>query len=168
VCKRYSIYEKQVGSRFDASIHTGHMLKSVLKRISVFEVIRSQKLAEMLVINEATDLQRMLNLFFNHIHSSFPVVDGKGKLIAMVSERDLWSLAQESELGTIVIAADIARKPVTVTPQDNLFQVIQMMAYHKVDEVIVTEPSPSLKPIAVISRSNVVSAYQKELFGSLD
>ncbi len=166
LCKRWSIYEKQIGSRFDAPIHTENMLRAVLKRLPVSDVVSARAGKQLNVTHENADLKELANLFFSSSHTSFPVVDEGGKLIGMISGRELRSVVGRGGLEHLIVAADLAHKPVVVTTDDDLFQVMRLMAYHHMEELIVVDPDTPDIPVDTISRNDVVDAYQAAL--SLD
>jgi CIC family chloride channel protein len=166
LCKRWSIYEKQLGSRFDAPVHTGNMLKAVLKQLPVRDVVARKRDEDLIVVHEDTDLRSMADRFFRSDRGSFPVVDRAGRLIGMIGGRELRTVIGQDELQHLIVAADLAHQPVLVTTEDDLLKVMRLMAYHRLDELIVVDPDHPSVPKQMISRSDVVHAYQEALFSS--
>ncbi len=159
MCKRYTIYENQVSTRFEAPIHIAGMMEAVLKRLSVKMVLDGKPKSIPILVREDTDLNKLSDLFSQAEYSSFPVVDSNNGLVAMISGRELRTVVGKNELDRIIVAADLATAPVTIFPQDNLFKAVKKMTANRMDEICVVDPKDENQVIAILSRSDVITAY---------
>ncbi len=163
LCKKYTLYENQIATRFDAPANTGNMMKAVLLKIPVVDVIARQTDSDFVQVREGTNLRKLLELFAGSSSSSFPVVDEDGKLISMIHSRDLRSVVADPSLEPLVVAADLAHAPVTIRKNEDLFVAVQQMASNWVDDLLVVDDQDPERPLAILSRSDVVSAYHEVL-----
>ena len=70
----------------------------------------------------------------------FPVVDRQGRLTGIFTLRDLRLALVGSEWGPLVLADDLAHRPVlTVTPEDNLHTALRRMTELNIDEIPVVD-----------------------------
>ena len=85
----------------------------------------------------ATALARMEQGGFHHL----PVVDQEGRLVGIVSRRDLAEGRRASlePADSIPVARCMSREPVTVTPDTQVAQAIQLMLAHRIGALPVLE-----------------------------
>jgi CIC family chloride channel protein len=90
----------------------------------------------------------------------FPVVDDKGRLTGIFTLRDLRLALVGSDWGPLVLADDLATRPVlTVTAEDTLHTALRRMTELNIDEIPVVQPDDSTRMIGVLSRRQLTSAY---------
>ena len=94
------------------------------------------------------------------IETLFPVVDGHGRLTGIFTLRDLRLALVGSEWGPLVLADDLAHRPVlSVTPEDNLHTALRRMTELNIDEIPVVQPEDPTDLIGLLSRRELTSAY---------
>ena len=90
----------------------------------------------------------------------FPVVNPQGQLTGIFTLRDLRLALVGSEWGPLVLADDLATRPVlSVTPEDTLHTALRRMTELNIDEIPVVEPDDSTRLIGLLSRRELTSAY---------
>ncbi len=114
-----------------------------------------------------------------HRVSAFPVVDGDGKVIGVVSEADMLTkealgsepqrmpgmitgLLRRSEYAKArgITAADLMSSPaVTVTPEDTLERAAKLMYTRKVKRLPVVDSGAHL--VGIISRADVLAVFDR-------
>jgi CIC family chloride channel protein len=161
LCKSHTIYEMQIATRFEAPAHTGNMLKAVLKRLKVSDVLATSSIQKLNLVHEDTDFHSLSELFSNSDSSSFPVVDDDDNLLAMICGRDLRLMTGQTNLESLIVAADLANKPVTVSQEDDLFHSVRLMTSHQIDEIIVVEKENPRKCVSILSRNDIITAYHE-------
>ncbi|MBU0754489.1 MAG: chloride channel protein [Planctomycetes bacterium] len=167
LCRRYTIYEKQLPSRFDAPIHLGNMMSSVLKRMTINDVLDEGNPEPVLLIEENTTLQQLLQKFSQSENQSFPVVDGEGNLTGVVDGRLLRSVIGESGVENLVLAAEIAQPAATTHPGESLFSAVQRMVEGRYTELIVVGEDDPKRVRAIVSRNDIITAYNQEILKDL-
>ncbi len=84
--------------------------------------------------------QELIHLVARSTETLFPVVDGQGRLTGIFTLRDLRLALVGSEWGPLVLADDLAYRPVlSVTPEDNLHTALRRMTELNIDEIPVVD-----------------------------
>ena len=80
--------------------------------------------------------RELIHLVARSTETLFPVVDGQGRLTGIFSLHDLRLALVGSEWGPLVLADDLAHRPVlSVTPEDNLHTALRRMTELNIDEI---------------------------------
>lgn len=164
LCKKYTIYQSQQGSRFDAPVHITNMMEMVLRRISVREVLASRKSQRPVTVKPITGLHQLAELYESSRYGSFPIVDDSGRALAMVSGRELRTIiAREEELDQLVVAMDLAHPLLSISPDSNLYEAVNLMAESGEDEICIMDPHTPGQVLDMLSRADVITAYHDAL-----
>lgn len=163
LCKRYTIYEMQLPSRFDAPVHITDMMQAVLQRIPVEVAMAGRPFFKLITVREDSDLHELAELYSHSQYSSFPIVDAGGRAISMVSGRELKTIISREELSHLIVAGDLAHPLVKITPDNNLFEAVKMMAATGEDEICVVDSHDRDRVVSILGRNDVISAYHKAL-----
>ncbi len=158
ISRRWTIYEEQVPSPIDSPAHQGDFVVDVLDRIQVSDVtIRKEGIEP---IPAAMPFKELIQRVARSTQTLFPVVDGQGRLTGVFTLRDLRLALVGSEWGPLVLADDLATRPVlTVTPEDTLHTALRRMTELNIDEIPVVEPDDTTRLIGLLSRRELTSAY---------
>jgi CIC family chloride channel protein len=96
-------------------------------------------------------------------HSAIPVVED-GHLAGMIAYEDLRdALLHRRDLSAVLIAADLATPVEVVTPTDSLRVALSRMNAHAVDAIPVVDSPESRRYLGVLSRADLLAAYEREL-----
>ena len=97
----------------------------------------------------------------------FPVVDGQGEMSGILSFHMIREMIFEEELGDLIVANDLKVKPViTLTPENNLNQAMEMFAKLDVEQLPVVGRDDQKRVIGMVNRGEVVAAYNREVLVS--
>jgi chloride channel protein, CIC family len=98
-------------------------------------------------------------------HTSFPVTDGDGNLVGMLSLKDFREAIFEEGIGDVVIARDIATIPaISVTTADNLDKALRLIDENGIERLpVVSGEDNSKKVVGIISQRDIISAYNQAL-----
>ncbi len=96
-------------------------------------------------------------------HQGFPVVGKQGELLGVVTRRDLLGSSQPS---SACVMDCVQRPAIFVHETATLRQVADRMIQDRVGRVPVVGRSLPLRPIGMISRSDLLDAHQKRITGA--
>jgi CBS domain-containing protein len=96
-------------------------------------------------------------------HQGFPVVGKDGELVGLVTRRDLFAATRPA---SSVVGDCICRPAIFVHETATLRQVADRMTQDRIGRVPVVGPSAPLRPIGLISRSDLLHAHQRRLTGA--
>jgi chloride channel protein, CIC family len=155
---RWTIYEEQVPTPIDSPAHQGDFVVVVLEQISVSDVgIRTQGIE---AIPASMPFHELIHLVARSTETLFPVVDGRGRLTGIFSLHDLRLALVGSEWGPLVLADDLAHRPVlSVTLEDNLHTALRRMTELNIDEIPVVDQNDSTLLLGLLSRRALTLAY---------
>ncbi|MBV8077775.1 MAG: chloride channel protein [Planctomycetaceae bacterium] len=160
--RRWTIYEEQVPSPVDSPAHLGDFVVDVLERIRVGQVhVRTEGLE---LVPEAMPFNQIIRLVADSRELLYPVVDSQGRLTGIFSLRDVRMALAGSNLGPLVVAADLAARPVVaVTPKDDLHTALKRLTQLNVDQIPVVSPDDPTHLIGLLSRRELVAAYTSQI-----
>jgi CIC family chloride channel protein len=160
--RRWTLYEEQVHSPVDSPAHLGDFVVDVLERLRVSDVrVRTEGIER---VAEATPFDQILLLAANSVETLFPVVDTTGRLTGIFSLRDIRSALAGSNISRLVVADDLATRPVlTVTPTDDLHSALRRLTELNHDEIPVVAPDDASKLVGLLSRRELIAAYSAQI-----
>ena len=97
-------------------------------------------------------------------HQGFPVLDGNGLLIGVVTRRDLLDPAQSPSMRAREL---IRREPVVVFDHNTLREAADHMVHAHVGRLPVVDRENSRRVVGMISRSDLLTAHQHRLDAAL-
>ncbi|OIO54997.1 MAG: chloride channel protein [Alphaproteobacteria bacterium CG_4_10_14_0_2_um_filter_63_37] len=151
-----SIYTLRLRRR-GLDIRQGQEL-SLLKNLEVSEVMR----IDFDVVGEGMPIGRLKQILAQSRYETVFVVDGAGKLAGVVSFSDIKRVAFGSELDDLVVAREIASSPVHTVPKEStLFDAFRIIDQQGHDILPVVESYDPDQVIGVITREDLIRAYNK-------
>lgn len=134
---------------------------AVLTRISVQECLN----AHPTLIQDDTPLEAIRRIIQETRQTDFPVVDGSGALVGMLSSIGLRdALADGAPPGGLVLAADLV-VPETdpVTSDDTLLTTLRRFGTRDANVLPVVDPSRRDRLVGIVSRQDLLGAYERAL-----
>lgn len=115
-------------------------------------------------IPEGMTLRKLIEYIPQSHYTTFPVVDEKGNLTGIISIQDFREWIFEESIKDLVVVKKIATlNVVTATPDDTFYTVFKKWEKKPVEILPVIESTSSRKIVGVLSRKNVIAAYNKAL-----
>lgn len=105
-------------------------------------------------------LAEVKQAFSNSHHRGFPVVDKTGNLVGIVTQSDLLNTGKLNLSEDTPLSEFMTRQPVSVSPLDNLSEVLYQLNRYKMSRLPVIE---GRKLVGIITRSDIIRAESKEL-----
>ncbi|MGE4542996.1 MAG: chloride channel protein [Pedobacter sp.] len=106
---------------------------------------------------------------FNHFiastkHTNFPLINRKGELTGIISVQDFMGVVFEGDLLDLVVVKELATVDViTVSTEDNLDRAMRKIGYRNIEQLPVVDEQNGRKLIGIVSRRDMVSAYNRAL-----
>ncbi len=95
---------------------------------------------DVVTVSEATTLKEVARLFSERKITGAPVVNEQGELVGVISESDIVRKSNSIGAWSPNTAGQIATKPaVTITPDETLQRVCEMMSNRRIHRVVVAE-----------------------------
>ncbi|MBI5017950.1 MAG: chloride channel protein [Deltaproteobacteria bacterium] len=133
---------------------------SVLESIRVADIMNPR----VEVIPEAMPLRGILRFIPSSRHVTFPVVDPAGKLSGILSLQDFREMAYEEGLQDLVVAKEMATPDVvTVYPDESLRDALSKIGFRNIEHLPVVSRQDPREILGMLSRRDVVAAYNKAL-----
>jgi CIC family chloride channel protein len=162
LARHWTLYEEQVGSPVDSPAHQGDFVVDVLERLRVSQVkVRTEGVER---VPESLPFDKILHLAAESSETLFPVVDDQGRLAGIFSLRDVRLALGGSHVGPLVLAADLAARPViTVTPLDDLHTALKRLTELNLDEIPVVAPDDPTRLLGLLHRRELVATYTSQI-----
>ncbi|WPD21258.1 MAG: chloride channel protein [Candidatus Electrothrix scaldis] len=147
-------------TRDGINIHEGREV-AILKSIRVGKAISE----DVDFISETANINNLLDLFAIAKDSFyFPVVDHEGKMVGIVSMQDVKTiLHDEQQRCCHLVGAICSRDVITLTPDHNLFDAMQLFDVKGLEEIPVVETMEEQWVVGKLKRRDVISVYNHEV-----
>lgn len=135
--------------------------------------VRNRMTAPAIAVTPETPFQEALKLMQERHFRRLPIVDAAGKLLGMVSERDLLHAAPSPAtslsvwemnylLSKLTVGELMTRRVVTVSPDDTIEEAARLMVEHRVGGLPVVDESRHV--VGVVTETDIFKAFV-EMFG---
>jgi len=116
------------------------------------------------LVRENTPLRDIVDLITKSSSSYYPVVDSSGLMTGIFDIHDVRRILTDEILANLVIASDIATEDIiTVRPDDDLSSVLRKFSLKDLEELPVVDPVNPRKVIGMISRRDLINAYNQRV-----
>ncbi len=146
-------------TRKGIKIHMGREV-AIMSSIKVGSIMRK----DFITAREDATLDQVINEMIRKEKFYIPVVDPGGLMKGIISFQDVRPVLLEEEVKEIVRAGQVATEEVIVLyPDENLNAAIERFSLKDIDEIPVVSRENPKKVIAMVSRRDVIAAYNKEV-----
>lgn len=136
--------------------------------------VRNRMTAPAIAVPPETPFQEALKLMQERHFRRLPIVDAEGRLLGMVSERDLLHAAPSPAtslsvwemnylLSKLTVEELMTKRVITVSPDDTIEQAAQLMVEHRVGGLPVVDEFHRV--VGVVTETDIFKAFV-EMFGS--
>jgi len=162
LCRRFTLYEKQVPSRLDSPAHRGDFIVDVLEGILVRDVYSPDE--SLVRVQESASLDQIVHLLAETSQQYFPVVDEDGAMVGIFSADDVRSYLFDEIIWQLAVARDVMKSNVvSVTPEDDLNTALQRLTSLNIDELPVVESADSGSLLGMLSRRETIAFYNRRV-----
>ncbi|MFA5515470.1 MAG: chloride channel protein [Desulfuromonadales bacterium] len=115
-------------------------------------------------VPENMSLRQFTHFIASTRHTNFPLVNRNGELTGIISVQDFMGVVFERDLMDLVVIKELATLDViTVTGEENLDQAMKKIGYRNIEQLPVVDRKNGCKLVGIISRRDMVSAYNRAL-----
>ena len=151
-----SIYTLKLARR-GVNIRAGKEI-NVLKSLYVKDVMNPN----VETVSEDMSLEKLAEQISKSKNNSFPVLNQEGQLTGILSFIDYRNALFEEDLKDIIVAKDLASTNlVTISYEDNLFNALEKISLKDFSILPVVSPADPSQLLGVLSRRDMISAYNK-------
>jgi CIC family chloride channel protein len=158
LCRRVSLYENQVDTKFDSPTHAEDATINVLEDLRVADHFEP---GPVVTLPRDTALGELKDIFARTTERFFPVVDGQGRMTGILSVHGARQVLFEEGLYALLLAQDLAGKPASLTPDDDLYTALLRFVDTGYGQIPVVSAENPRKILGVIERDNVFKAYAR-------
>jgi CIC family chloride channel protein len=160
LCRRWTLYEKQVPSRMDSPAHRGDFLVDVLEGIKVKDVPWKDRRC----VYEGMQLSEIVRMLAESRQHYFPVVDGDGKFVGIFSTDDVRRYLFDESIWQLANARDVmTSRVISVTPEDDLNTAMRRFTELNLDELPIVKVDDTQHLLAMLRRKDVIARYNRTL-----
>ncbi|MCB1215538.1 MAG: chloride channel protein, partial [Deltaproteobacteria bacterium] len=154
-----SIFKNQVDNKFYSKAHLWDMNPKLLNRLKVGEAFHN--FSSQAIIPQSLPLQDLRNLAKKEHEFYFFVKDEEGNLVGRLSIHSLEEVEENLEdLKDLVVAEDFCEKTsLFVTPQNTLFEALEVLKNSGFDKVAVVESLTKPRLLGYLSRQAILNFY---------
>lgn len=162
LCRKFTLYEKQVPSRLDSPAHKGDFIIDVLEGIQIGEVYAPDK--SLIRVKESASLDEIVHLLAETSQQYFPVVDEEGSMVGIFSADDVRSYLFDEIIWHLAVARDVMKSNVvSVTPEDDLNIALQRLTSLNLDEIPVVAREDARCLLGMLSRRETIAFYNRRV-----
>lgn len=134
--------------------------RNIMKSIHVGDVMTTQ----LETVPESMTLRQFTDFIASTKHTNFPITNVHGELTGIISIQDFLGVVFEKDLMDLVVVKELATTEVTtIFADENLDRAMRKIGYRNIEQLPVVAKDCTNKLIGIISRRDMVSAYNKAL-----
>jgi chloride channel protein, CIC family len=157
-----SIYEKQVPNKYRSPAHEGDLTVNVMEQLTVGQVFQPDK--PFLPLPASTRFGLLQKAVATSGQTVFPVTDGDGWLMGLVSLNDVRPVLFEDFLRGLVVVGELSRPPVSLSLTESLYDALLKFLDTGYSQLPVVELREGRQHIlGMLDHADVTAAYQREV-----
>lgn len=134
--------------------------RNIMKSLYVRDVM----VTKLETVPENMTLRQFTEFISNTRHSNFPIINQCGELTGIISIQDFLGVVFEKDLMDLIVVKELATTEVTtIFADENLDRAMQKIGYRNIEQLPVIARDNPRKLIGIVSRRDMVSAYNKAL-----
>jgi CBS domain-containing protein len=128
--------------------------------------ILATKSHEIVTIGPEQTIQEVVELFIHHNIGALPVLDETGKLVGIISERDIVrAMSVSDQIGKTAVRDTMRRRVIVSLPQDDIISVAHTMTENRFRHLPVVDGD---RLIGIISIGDILKAQRDTYRGEID
>lgn len=158
LCRRVSLYENQQTNKFTSPAHAADATVNIMERMQVHEVYKPGRGT---VLEEGVTLKALADIVAGTKEICFPVVNDQDRLTGLLTLQDARKVLFESALYDIVLVKDLARKPVYLRLDYDLYTAMMRFVGTDLTQLPVLDEHDVI--VGTLNREALFRAYADAL-----
>lgn len=158
--KTTSLYENQVENKFESPAHIEDMTINVLEGLKVTDYFRPGRVT---TLEEGTTLKALTDIIVGTNELYFPIKNDEGAITGMLGMKDVRKVLYETSLFDLIVVRDLAGKPATLVPKDDLYTALMKFVDTDYGQIPVVTPEDPHTIIGILNREDVFNAYKNAI-----
>ena len=157
-----ALVQDRVGGSIYALAARARGIRLGSREPSLRDVSVGQALEQVTPLPEATSWEALVKIVAESTHSAFPVVSSTGKVVGLLSPRQVRGALHDPALAGVAIAADLCRTDVPVlVPEDDLETALERLRRAGTSEaVVVSSDGDPPKLLGILTREGALEAWR--------
>jgi len=162
-----ALVQDRVGGSIYALAARARGIRLGSREPSLRDVSVGQALEQVTPLPEATSWEALVKIVAESTHSAFPVVSSTGKVVGLLSPRQVRGALHDPALAGVAIAADLCRTDVPVlVPEDDLETALERLRRAGASEaVVVSSDGDPPKLLGILTREGALEAWRSSKGG---
>lgn len=162
LCRRWTLYIKQVPTRLESAAHRGDFIVDVLEGIRVGDVYKADR--KITLVPESMSLDDIVHTLAKTQQHYFPVIDTEERLVGIFSADDVRTWLFDDSIWKLANARDVmVTNIVSVDMSDDLNTALRRFTALNLDELPVLDPRTPGKLVGMLRRKEAIAAYNRRL-----
>jgi CIC family chloride channel protein len=162
LCRRWTLYEKQVPTRLESPAHRGDFIIDILEGIKVGDVYDPDR--KIVSVPESMSLDDIVHMLADSNQHYFPVTDDQSRMVGIFSEDDVRSWLYDETIWQLAVARDVMRTDiVSVIPHDDMNVALRNFTRLNIDELPVVDAQDPQKLLGFLRRKDAIAFYNRRL-----
>ena len=166
--RRHTIFEKQLPGRSASPAHQRSVVRMLLERITVSDILALRPGTAPEPVSERTKLADLIDRFAATGSSCLPVVGERGELVGAISLEAVQQALINRVSVDLIVARDLAIPAATITGDQSLHAALGKMSRYDCKELLVLENGDASPPtvVAVLSSGDINAIYDEQISAS--
>jgi CIC family chloride channel protein len=162
-----ALVQDRVGGSIYALAARARGIRLGSRELSLRDVSVGQALEQVAPLPEATSWEALVKIVAESTHSAFPVVSSTGKVVGLLSPRQVRGALHDPALAGVAIAADLCRTDVPVlVPEDDLETALERLRRAGASEaVVVSSDGDPPKLLGILTREGALETWRSSKGG---
>jgi CIC family chloride channel protein len=154
-----------VQSRSLSPAHQGDYVREVLAGLQVRQFLDTEQ--EVPTLRPGDRLVEVIERLSTTGYHGLPLAGEGGRYLGMVSLEEVHVASRLPSVGSLVVAADLARDDVpALRPDDRLDHAVELFAESDRTVLAVVDSTPEHRVVGIVKRADIATAYLRRVHGS--
>ncbi len=109
-------------------------------------------------VRESMTLREAVEFMNQTKHNGLPVLDGRGRLVGMLTRSDVQSIPR-NRWQDVTVNSAMSKDLVVTHPDEDLLKALHRLSFHQIGRLPVVERDDRQKLVGIITRTDIIAGY---------